>query len=89
MSECYLHVFQKLLHFGVVFSFDLLLVEKIFLLAFMFGDLEAMAVEGVFILISRDIVDNDVLGYGGALVGIWFTVAPCLRIWNFFYIFER
>ena len=78
-KSIYLHIFQELFHFGVVFCFDLVIGEELFLLAFVFGELEAVAVEGVFILISGNIVDNDLLGGGGALVGVWLTVGLVLE----------
>ena len=46
----------------VVFSLDLLIVEKILLIAFMLYYLKAMTVKGVFILISGNIMDDNVLG---------------------------
>lgn len=58
----YLHILQELFHFGVVFRFNLLVVEEIFLLAFVLYELEAVAVKGVFILVSSNIVNNDTLG---------------------------
>jgi hypothetical protein len=41
----------------------------------MLHELEAMAVKGVFILVSSNIVDNDALGGVRALKSVWLTVA--------------
>lgn len=53
-------------NFRVVFRLDLLVVAEVLLLAFMLYKLKAMAVEGVFLLISSNVVDDDVLGDGRA-----------------------
>lgn len=53
----------------------------------MFCELEAVAVKSVFILVSSNIVDNDTLGGGRALVGGWLTVGLVLEY--YFFIFER
>jgi hypothetical protein len=42
----------------------------------MLHELKAMAVKGVFILVSSNVMDNDVVGSMGALKRIWFTGAP-------------
>ena len=60
-------------NFRIVFRLDLLVVEKIFLFAFMLYKLKAVAVKGVFILISSNVVDNDVVGSMRALKRVWFT----------------
>ena len=74
-TGCYSHIFQELFHFWVVFRFDLPVVEEILLLAFMLSELEAVAVKGVFILVSSNVVDSDVLGGVRALISAWLTVA--------------
>jgi len=64
-----------LFNFWIVFCLDLLVVEEILLLAFVLHELKAMAVKGVFILISSNVVDNDVVGRVRALKRVWFTDA--------------
>lgn len=73
-QEEYSRILQELFHFGVVFSFNFLVVEKIFLLAFMFYELKSMAVESVFILVPSNIVDNDTLGGMRARIIVCLTV---------------
>jgi hypothetical protein len=41
----------------------------------MLHELEAMAVKGVFILISSNVVDNDALGDVRALRSVWLAIA--------------
>jgi hypothetical protein len=62
-----------LFDFWVIFRFDLLIVEEIFLLAFMLHELEAMTIKGVFILVSRNVVDSDTKGGVRARKSDWFT----------------
>jgi hypothetical protein len=52
-----------LFRFRIVFCLDLLVVEEIFLLAFMLHDLKALAVKGIFILLSSNVMDNDIQGF--------------------------
>jgi hypothetical protein len=66
-------VFQQLLNFRVVFRLDLLVVKEILLFAFMLHKLETMTVESVFILISRNVTDNNVLSDVRAQIRIWFA----------------
>lgn len=75
----YSHIFQELFNFRVVFCLNLLLVKELFLLACMLCKLKTMAVKGVFILVSTNIVDNDALGCRGALVSVWLTVGIVLE----------
>jgi hypothetical protein len=74
----YSHIFQKLFHLRIILRFNLLLIQKLFLPTLMLGILEPMAIKCVFLLIPRDIVDNDLQGGGGALVGVWLTVGLVL-----------
>jgi hypothetical protein len=39
----------------------------------MLHDLKAVAIKGVFILISSNVVDSDAVGSVGALKSVWFT----------------
>jgi hypothetical protein len=68
-----------LFNFRIVFCLDLLVVEKVLLLAFMLYELKAVAVKGVFILISSNVVDNDTVGSVRALRRVWFTDALVLE----------
>ena len=76
----YLRILEKLLNFGIILCLDLLIVDKIFLLAFMLHVLEAVAIDGVFILVSRDIVYGDALSDGRAHISVWFTESRLLAL---------
>jgi len=78
-AVCSSDIFQELFHLWIVFRLDLLVVKEILLLALMLHKLEAMAVEGVFILVSRNVVDNDALGSMRALGSI--LLANVERSW--------
>src|ERR1700744_5141400 len=56
-----LRILQKLFNFWVVLGLDLLVVEESLLLAFVRHKLEAVAVDGVFILVSGNVMDDNVL----------------------------
>ena len=63
----YLHIFQKLFHFWIVVGFDLFVVQELLILAFVFDELEAMAIEGVFVFFPRNVVNNNFARGGGPL----------------------
>jgi hypothetical protein len=54
----------------------------------MLGILEPMAIKCVFPLIPRDIVDNYLLSYRGALIGVWLSVGLVLEL-EVIFIWER
>jgi hypothetical protein len=58
----YLRVFQKLFDFCVILCLNFLFIHKVFLFAFVLYNLESVAIESVFIFVSRDIVDGYFLG---------------------------
>lgn len=64
-------IFQELLGFRVVFSFDFLVVEKVFLCAGVVVELEAVAVERVVQLVPAHVVDGYRDGYAGSVVAAW------------------
>jgi hypothetical protein len=51
-----------LFNLRIISRLDLLIVEKILLLALMHHKLKTMTVNSVFILVSSNVMDNDVLG---------------------------
>jgi hypothetical protein len=69
----YLRVFEQLLDLWIISRFDLFLVEKIFLLAFVLHVLETMAIEGIFVLFARDIMNNDTLRYKWSWLIVWLS----------------
>lgn len=84
----YSHIFQKLFHLRIILRFNLLLIQKLFLPTLMLGILEPMVIKCVFPLIPPDIVDNHLLSYGGALVGVWLSVGLVLEL-EVIFIWER
>lgn len=62
-----LRVFQQLFSFWIVLCFDLFIVNKVLLLALVVVNLEAMTVKCIFILISRYIMNYNVLSDMGSL----------------------
>jgi hypothetical protein len=72
-------IFQELFHFRIVIRLDLLVGEEVLLYACMFHELEAVAIESIFILISCDIMDNDAQGSVRADDSVCFPVF-CLML---------
>lgn len=72
--DWYSHIFQELFYFWVVFRLDLIIVEEILLFTFMFHELEAMAIKSVFILVSSNIVDNDIVRDVRTLIIVWLAI---------------
>jgi hypothetical protein len=74
-----LRILEKLLSFGVILRLDLRVVDEIFLLALMLHVLEAVAINGVFLLVSGDIVYGNILGDSRAHISVWFTDSQLLK----------
>lgn len=72
-----LRILQKLFNFRVILCFNLLLIHEIFLFALMLYDLETVAIEGVSIFVSGDVVDGYFLGDVWACVLVWLPIAWC------------
>lgn len=73
-EDLYSRVLQKLLHFRIVIRLDLLVRQEVLLHTCMFHELEAVAIECVFIFVSRDIMDNDAQGSMRAHGSVCFSV---------------
>lgn len=63
-----------ILRLGVIFRLDLVVVYKVLLLALVTVYLETVAVEGVFVFVPANILDDDLLADIRALVGLGFPM---------------
>jgi hypothetical protein len=68
-----LRILQKLIDFRVIFCLDLLVIGEILFLAFMFIDLETMAVQIIIALIARYIRDQNILCNEWPFICVWLS----------------
>ena len=64
----YIHIFDKSLYFRVVSCPDFLVTEKVLLLTFVLINHKTMTIKTKFILVARDISDEDILCFERALI---------------------
>jgi hypothetical protein len=76
----YIRIFEQLLYLGVVLGFDLLVVDKILLLAFVVVELEPVLVQRVLQLVTADVVDGNRQRHCRPVVGLW--LADVGRSWR-------
>lgn len=73
-----LPILDQLFDLWVVLCLDLFVVTEIFLLALMLHVLETVTVESVFVHFSRNVVDDNVLGFMRPFICRWFPI--CFRM---------
>ena len=76
----FLRIFEELLSLGVILSLDLFVVEKVLLYACVLVELEALLVEGEFLLTAADVMDCHVEWLDRSLVSL--GLANICRSWR-------
>lgn len=70
VSMC-VRILQQLFCLRVVLRFELVVIKEVLLLACVVLDLEAVTIESVLLLLSGDVVNDDILSNMGSLIGLW------------------
>lgn len=69
MRKGRLHVLEQLLSLRVIHGLDVVVIKKVLLLRHVVVVLEPVPVQGVLVLVSRDVGDVDRVGGYGPLIG--------------------